>query len=440
MTEELLTRIRKGILDYQAKHGCTKEELAEHFVRSIAFSPNNTSFKLAEIKGWKVLEEDDIGDIIIHECHTKEEAQQKFDKFYPDGATKEASGYLMYEASIELIPKAGTQARSQIDLSEKSESDAIDEIVKIGAPRIADHISGILKTLKDEDETGIMNNVNPKNISEAVAKRVTLQKSLEERRAEAVFGLLRGPSGKEKYIVPEDSWQNQQMANKGEKIVYPNLAKMQVEPTVRKSIGYSLLLELDRFLSGKLGVSVGMVLANVHPELAKNFGANPKWRDSISGSPNTEVLSEGEEFNFGKHLGSNLIEMIDEMANKGFDVQPIFDARRGGNCIGVVKLSDIVGLMSDMSFELRAEHTVSELLNYGTEGLIRSPPPQIDASTDLSIAGNILKHGNESLIVKFDPQNWFGSEHELEQISQIIEPGYHIMTAHDIIAFRLLSN
>ena len=144
---------------------------------------------------------------------------------------------------------------------------------------------------------------------------------------------MRGPSGKEKYIVPEDSWQNQQMANKGEKIVYPNLAKMQVEPTVRKSIGYSLLLELDRFLSGKLGVSVGMVLASVHPEPAKNFGANPEWRDSISGSPNTEVLSEGEEFNFGKHLGSNLIEMIDEMANKGFDVQPIFDARRGGTAL-----------------------------------------------------------------------------------------------------------
>ena len=104
-----------------------------------------------------------------------------------------------------------------------------------------------------------------------------------------------------------------------------------------------------------------------------------------------------------------------------------------------MKLSDIVGLMSDMSFELRAEHTVAELLNYGSEGLIRSPPPQIDASTDLSIAGNILKHGNESLIVKFDPQNWFGSEHELEQISQIIEPGYHIMTAHDIIAYRLIN-
>ena len=34
-----------------------------------------------------------------------------------------------------------------------------------------------------------------------------------------------------------------------------------------KSIGYSTLLELDRFLSGRLGVSVGMVLAKSHRSL-----------------------------------------------------------------------------------------------------------------------------------------------------------------------------
>ena len=77
------------------------------------------------------------------------------------------------------------------------------------------------------------------------------------------------------------------------------------------------------------------------------------------------------------------------MANKGFDIQPIFDSRQGGNCIGIVKLSDVVGVLSDLSFNLRDEDTVATLKSYGAEGLIRSPPPQIDASTDLSVAGNI---------------------------------------------------
>ena len=439
MTEELLTRIRKGILDYQMKHSCTKEELAEHFIRSAAFSPHS-SFKLDPVYGYKVLEEDDFGDIFIHECQTKSEAQEKFDELYPNGASKEAKSYLMYEAPVDLIPKAGVQSSAEISLNGKNHDDVIKAIVSKGTKNVAGHITSILNSLKDENETGVLNNVNPSSVSESISKTKSLQEDLENQRAEAVFSLLKGSSDVEKYIIPKASWQDQEMSTKGESLVYPNLSKMPVELNKKgkKGIGYSFLLEFDRFLSGKLGVNVGMVLAKVHPELAKNMGANPEWRESINGSPNSETPSSSEDFNFGRHLGSNLREMFDEMAKKGFDVQPIFDKRSGGNCIGIVKLSDIVGLMSDMSFELRNEHTVSVLQDYGAEGLIRSPPPQIDASTDLSVAGDILKHGNESLIVKFDPEHWFGNKDELEQIKQTLEPGYHIITPHDIIAYRLM--
>jgi hypothetical protein len=104
----------------------------------------------------------------------------------------------------------------------------------------------------------------------------------------------------------------------------------------------------------------------------------------------------------------------------------------------MVKLSDVAGLMSDDSFNLRPDSTVSELQNYGPEGMILPPPPQIDASSDLSVAGNILKHGNDAIIVKFDPNNWFGNKTELEVAKKILAPGYHIMTSHDIIAYRLI--
>jgi hypothetical protein len=69
--------------------------------------------------------------------------------------------------------------------------------------------------------------------------------------------------------------------------------------------------------------------------------------------------------------------------------------------------------------------------------LILPPPPQIDASSDLSIAGGILKHGIEAIIVKFDPENWSRGESELDVIKETLMPGYHIMTSHDIIAYRL---
>lgn len=443
MTEELLTRIRKGIIEYKQKHAIKNNDVfAEHFIRSIAFSPKNPGFKLKEITKWKVLVEGDLGDVEILEFDTKDEAQARFDEEYPNGATAEAKGYLMYQAPADFMPTAGGQERTQVDLQGFEDAEAVNIIIEKTKSNIVANITDILNNLKGENETGDPNNHKPNTLSEAVEKRAKLQFELEMSKANTVFGLImdNAETG-EKYIIPKDSWENQNMAKKGEHLTYPNLARMPVKSSKKsKSIGYSLLLELDRFLSDDLGVSVGMVLARSHTKLAQNFGANPEWRESIGGSQNRAEDSTNSEFNFGKHLGSNLREMIDEMANKGFDIQPIFDSRSGGNCIGIVKLSDVVGIMSDLSFVLRDDDTVSVLKNYGADGLIRPPPPQIDASTDLSVVGNILKHGNECVIVKYDPEHFYPTNEnhgEREEIKKILEPGFHIMTSHDIIAYRL---
>ena len=437
MTEELLTRLRTAIIDYKAKHGCTYMELAEQFIRSNAFgSYSNKTFKLKPILSWKVLEEDDIGDIIIHDFESEEEAQEKFEELYPNGAKDKAKKHLMYQAPSGYVPHAGKQS-----LEGWTDAAAIDYLVHetTEAKNVAQTISDVMSILKDESETGLINNVNPVSVSDAIDKRKDLQSELEHERARTLFNLLREEENSgQLYILPPASWKNQNMAQKkGGKLKYPELTKMNIAPEKHTDPQYFRLLELDRFLSGKDGVSVGMVLSKAHKVLAGNFGANPEWRESINGSPAIKESTGVENFNFGKHMGSNLIEMIDEMANKGFDIQPIFDSQCGGNCVGIVKLSDIVGLISDLSFELNKSQTVSVLENYGVNGLIRPPPPQIDASTDLSVAGNILKHGNECVIVKFDPNNWLGNKDEEEHVKGVLEPGYHIMTAHDIIAYRL---
>jgi len=164
-------------------------------------------------------------------------------------------------------------------------------------------------------------------------------------------------------------------------------------------------------------------LVTAHAILAPNFNEGAK-REALSGKNSNT---------FGRHLGSDLFEMVNDMACKGFDIQPIFN-HEDGQCIGMVKLSDVAGLMSDDSYMLRPGATVSDLKNHN---LILPPPPQIDASSDLSIAGGILKHGIEAIIVKFDPENWSQGESELDAIKKTLVPGYHIMTSHDIIAYRL---
>ena len=432
---ELLTRIALRIEQYQKRHECTKVDLSEHFIRHIAFNPNNNSFRLDEVQGWKVIEQDDFDNdvITIHEFYTENDANKKFEELYPNGADKKAKKYLLYQAPVDLNPKAGAHSAKEIDLSKLSDSDALTQIVVKGAKPFSERITEVLKTLKDEKQTGITNSTNPKSLEEAIHKRKELQKSLEETRAKHVFELLRDSPDKGKYLVDETIWSEQQMVTGGDSYHYPNPKNDTIEVTKVTGMSYSLLLEFDRFLSDRMEVSIGMVLATVHPIMAKKVGENPDLRPSLS-SPKSDF----SEIKIGRHLGSNLREMVEEMAYNGWDVQPIFDRKESGHCIGRVKLSDVAGLLSDKSFILREDSKVDELRSYG---LILPPPPQLDASIDLSVAGNILHHGYDCIIVSFnpDPENWSGSSSEFDQIKERLESGYHIMVAHDIIAYRLNS-
>ena len=101
MDNELLTRIATRLEQYKTRHGKTNYEVAEQFIRHIAFNPNNNSFRMEEVIGWKVIEQDDLDpdDIIIHKFYTKEEAEIKFNELYKNGADKSVKKYLMYQAS-----------------------------------------------------------------------------------------------------------------------------------------------------------------------------------------------------------------------------------------------------------------------------------------------------------------------------------------------------
>ncbi len=431
--DELISRISVRLEQYKTRHKITSNfKVAENFIRSIAFNPNNKSFRLNEIEGWKVIEQDefDPDEIIIHSFHTEAEAKAKFEDLYPNGADKSAIKFLIYKATIDVSPAAGVKKPEQIDLSPMSESDALEEIIKKGAKNFEEQITSINNALKDEEQTGVMNSSNPTSLKDAIDKRMKLQERLETIRAKHTFELLRDSDNGEKYLVKEKSWSDQNMRTAGEKYEYPSPSKDTIKVTKSVSIGYSVLLEFDRFLADDMEVSVGMALSLVHPKLAKSMGSDPKWRKSLSGT------ADSEEVDFGRHLGSNLKEMIHEMAHKGFDSQLIFKREKGSDCIGLVRLSDVTGLMSDKSYVLRDGSTVSDLKSLN---LMRPPPPQIDASKDLSIAGNILKHGNDCVIIKFDPENWAGSDRELVAIKKILEPGYHILTSHDVIAYRLIN-
>ena len=122
----------------------------------------------------------------------------------------------MYQAPADFMPTAGGQERTQVDLQRFEDAEAINIIIEKTKSNIVANITDILNNLKGENETGDPNNHKPNTLSEAVEKRTKLQFELEMSKANTVFGLImdNAETG-EKYIIPKDSWENQNMAKKG---------------------------------------------------------------------------------------------------------------------------------------------------------------------------------------------------------------------------------
>ena len=449
MSEELITRIRKGLERYRRENNIkSNKKVAAEFLRKMAFSPGNSAFKLVEVNGWSVVSFDTMEDeIIVDRFLEKSEAEERFVELYPNGAEPEAKEFLMYEAPLRYNAWAGKPfGKKSTLLTGLSDSEAREKIVEAGAENFINQITKILDFTRDEEFTGIRNGVNPLSVKDAMKARSDLQEKREKARARKLFRLLEERHGSEElYIKDEKSFLDQ---NINEKV--PKLSVKDIEIKSGTSIGYHQLLEFDRFLSGDHDVSVGLVLCKSHEILAPKFDANPKFRPSLSGPllkmSNLSIVDGSiknkmeDEFSLTRrHLKSDLREMVDEMANKGFDVQPIFEDEVGGECIGVVNISDIAGIMADRNFNLDEGMVVGDLnkIKGIEDGFIQPPPVVIDASKDVSVAANILKHGNELILIKFDPENWHRSESEKSEILEILQPGYHIFVAHDLITYRL---
>jgi hypothetical protein len=425
MTEELMVRILMGIENYKRVNGgpasMTDLQFAENFIRATAFSPSNSGFRFRSIRGWRIVEINDDFEgppFTLHDADSKEEAEKKLQEIYPGGVGEELLPYLCYETDIEFQPVVGVKEKSQVSLSEMSDQDAINQIVLNHATNITATMTDIKNHIKGAKETGHLNETNPKTLKSAIKQVENLQLELEEKRAEQLQELVVNRGGK-RHLLTKKEWTSSEVQD------YPDLST-KIEIAKPKNIQYSVLLALDRFLSNSLGVSVASVLAKVHPILAPNFGENPKLRPSLGGVGSGTI---------GRTMDSNLIEMMSDMATKGFDVQPIFGPF--GKCIGIVRLNDVAGLLaSDSSFEIRPGDNISRL-NDSDLKLILPPPPEIDGTADLSIAGGILKHGTQAVMVNFQPDSWVGKDSELKEAKEVLAPGLHIMTSHDIIAYRL---
>ncbi len=408
MTKELLTRVYQGIRNYDG----TDKKLAEDFLRANIFSTLNNAFRLDPISGWHVLDIDDFDGSSIHFFETEEKAKNKVEQLY-GSCSDEFLSLMCYAGDIGYNAKAGKK-NPGINIDE---NDATEKLMEKGVSNITATLTKIKNSQKGELETGLIEVFNPSTLEEAKNKRIDLIKKLGSRRGDEISKLLIRDRVNTR-LKTEPEWIDESSSP------YPSFEDMALKIS-KPAFDYSTLLALDRFLSVSLESPIAYVLAKVHPILAESYGEYTTIRPIIGGEGSGPI---------GRTLNSNLKEVMSDMAIKGFDMQPIFDD--SGKCIASVRLQDVAGFITSPRGMNISDDTKIKYLE--DCNLLLPPPPQLGGETDLSIAAAMLQHGAEAVLVYFDPNNWFSDKRKLEETQKVLNPGLHIMTSHDVVAFQLM--
>ena len=113
-------------------------------------------------------------------------------------------------------------------------------------------------------------------------------------------------------------------------------------------------------------------------------------------------------------------------------MQPIVDDNK--RCIGAIRLQDVLRYISDNRIDSHPETFEIKALN--TCKLLLPIPPMLDARAPVSQAEHILKAGIDGLLIRFDSKAWLNDCPPI--VSETLNEGLHVITAHDLAAYHLI--
>lgn len=235
-------------------------------------------------------------------------------------------------------------------------------------------------------------------------------------------GLLAKKSGV-RTVISEQEWKDKYGTKdkNGKAIIYPPKALKNVDLRQIKSSQINPLIAIEEYLFPRGGDHLLLALAKAHELSYESYGAE-KLRPALNADSNIAVQLDQ----------SDLGDVIETMARRGWDFQPVFDE---GTCVGTLELKEIMKYLQNNDFASLPTTVNRDELTL--RGLLSPAPPILDGKLSLHRSNEIMYYGIGCVLVNYDKKQW--TEAEKERMGNL-EEGLHIFTRHDYVVSQTRSS
>jgi predicted transcriptional regulator len=220
-------------------------------------------------------------------------------------------------------------------------------------------------------------------------------------------------------IVSKETWNSN---NNSKDSPYPFLKPIDLKIYVPQNKSVFDLMAIEEYLFAQEADVALVALAKAHTVLGDAMG-HPGIRKDLL---NAEAIG----CRSGK--GDSLHDLIKEMTETGWDIQPVFDGHR---CVGTLELNNIMNFLRHHPFTSLPKVIEMEALKEA--GLLSPAPIIIDASTPVHQVAELMYSGLGAVLIEYVPSYWADSPAG-EFLAKWMMPGYHIMTVHDLVQHKIL--
>ena len=396
-----------------------KEEMQEFIDRlcnEVAFSTQKKGGVGFEFElGFCILKLNPYGDKSVHETYpSKVEAIRALDEHNQyvgiptyESLSKEMQSILCFEAPAGLIPVGKTGREPLVNFESLTPSEKKRQISAKIRKKVVDGVN-LLISEREGNTTDLRNYASFEELRDAY------QKSLDSQ-------LAKFASDVESSI---ENWEDLSLQNRAS-LKIPSATKKRNWVTSQNDPGAFFLNSVRKVLTEKEVHSIAEVLAYSHPILEEEYVSDEKRGDSRKPVNTNDV--------HGVFTNSNVRKVIETMAKKGFDNQPVY-CRKRDQCIGAIRLKEALeNLFYGNYNDFETFEDYDKMIE---KGLMLHPPPVFLPTDPLDYIVSLFNAGCEAILFKFDRARWMQFNGN-STVSDKLEDGWHILTPHDVVIFML---
>lgn len=406
----------RQLLREKKKNKEEMQEFIDQLCNEIAFSTQKKGGVGFEFElGFCIVKLDPYDNKSVHQTYSsKADAIQALDEHNQsvgiptyESLSKEMQSILCFEAPLHLIPVAKTSREELVDFESLTANEKKRQISADIRNKVVDGVN-LLISEKDGNTTDLRNYGSFEELRDAYQNSIDAQLGKFANDVE----------------LSVENWEDLSLQNKAS-LKTPSATKKRNWVTSQNDPGAFFLNSVRKVLIEKEVHSIAEVLAYSHPILEAEYVS-----EEIRGCPRKPVNTNDVH---GVFTNSNVRAVIETMAKKGFDNQPVY-CRKRDQCIGAIRLKEALENLFHGNYN--DFETFEDYDKMIEKGLMLHPPPVFLPTDPLDYIVSLFNAGCEAILFKFDQSRWMQFNGN-STVADVLNDGWHILTPHDLVIFML---